>query len=42
LSDGSVVELDEATLLRPLEQALRAFSWGVVALALGMLVSKVL
>jgi hypothetical protein len=42
LSDGSTLELDEATLLRPLEQALRAFSWGVVALALGMAASKVL
>jgi hypothetical protein len=41
LSDGSVVQLDEATLLRPLEQALRAFSWGVVALALGLVASKV-
>jgi hypothetical protein len=40
LSDGSVVQLDEATLLRPLEQALRAFSWGVVALALGLAASK--
>ena len=42
LSDGSAVELNEATLLRPLEQALRAFSWGVVVLALGMLLAKVL
>ena len=42
LSDGSAVELNEATLLRPLEQALQAFSWGVVALAIGMVASKVL
>jgi hypothetical protein len=42
LNDGSAVELNEAALLRPLEQALRAFSWGVVALAIGMLISKVL
>jgi hypothetical protein len=42
LSDGSAVELDEKTLLRPLEQALRAFSWGVVALALGMLLTRIL
>ena len=42
MSDGSAVELDDKTLLRPLELALRAFSWGVVALALGMLISKVL
>jgi len=41
LSDGSAVALDEATLLGPLEQALRAFSWGVVALAVGMLLSRV-
>jgi hypothetical protein len=42
LNDGSAVDLDQNTLLRPLEQALRAFSWGVVALALGMLLAKVL
>jgi hypothetical protein len=42
LNDGSAVRLDEATLLRPLEQALRAFSWGVVAVALGLLASKLL
>ena len=41
LSDGSAVQLDEAALLRPLEQALRAFSWGVVALAVGLAASKV-
>jgi hypothetical protein len=41
LNDGSAVSLDEATLLRPLEQALRAFSWGVVAFALGLAASKV-
>jgi hypothetical protein len=40
LSDGSQMLLDEATLLRPLERALRAFSWGVVALAIGLLSSK--
>jgi hypothetical protein len=42
MRDGSLVELDEATLLRPLEQALQAFSWGVVALAIGMAASKLL
>jgi len=42
LNDGSAVDLDEKTLLRPLEQALRAFSWGVVALAVGLLLSKFL
>jgi hypothetical protein len=41
-SDGSAVELDEAALLRPLERALKAFSWGVVALAIGLAASKVL
>jgi hypothetical protein len=42
LNDGSHVQLDEAALLRPLERALRAFSWGVVALAIGLLTSRVL
>ena len=42
LTDGSEVALDEAALLRPLELALRAFSWGVVALAAGLLASRLL
>ena len=42
LSDGSEVPLDEAALLKPLERALRAFSWGVVALALGLIASRLL
>jgi hypothetical protein len=42
LRDGSAIELDQAVLLRPLERALQAFSWGVVALAIGMAASKVL
>lgn len=42
LTDGSEVALDEAALLRPLEKALRAFSWGVVALAAGLLASRLL
>jgi hypothetical protein len=42
MRDGSAFELDEATLLRPLEQALQAFSWGVVTLAVGMAASKLL
>ena len=42
LADGSAVQLNEATLLRPLEQAQRAFSWGVVAVALGLLASKLI
>src|SRR5256712_13486096 len=42
LNDGSQVPLDEAALLRPLERALRAFSWGVVAMAVGLLASRLL
>jgi hypothetical protein len=42
MRDGSAVELDQATLLRPLEQALQAFSWGVVTLAVGMAAAKLL
>ena len=42
LSDGSQMSLDQPTLLRPLEGALRAFSWGVVALALGLAASRML
>jgi hypothetical protein len=40
LNDGSEVALDEPALLKPLEGALRAFSWGVVALALGLAASR--
>src|SRR2546425_74797 len=40
LRDGTQVRLDQAALLRPLEQALRAFSWGVVALAVGLAVTR--
>jgi hypothetical protein len=42
LQDGTQSELDEPTLLRPLELALRAFSWGVVLLGLGLVASKLL
>jgi hypothetical protein len=42
LNDGTEVKLDEAILLRPLERALRAFSWGVVALGLGLAASRLL
>jgi hypothetical protein len=42
LNDGTQAQLDEAALLRPLERALRAFSWGVVALAIGLLGSRIL
>ena len=40
--DGSQTSVDEATLLHPLELALRAFSWGVVLLGLGLAAAKVL
>jgi hypothetical protein len=42
LADGSRVQLDAATLLRPLEKALSAFSWGVLALAVGLIASRLL
>ena len=42
LNDGSLVTLDEETLLKPLEKALSAFSWGVVALAVGLIASRLL
>jgi hypothetical protein len=42
LNDGSQVTLDDAVLLKPLEGALRAFSWGVVAVAVGMAASKLI
>jgi len=42
LNDGSQVALDEAALLQPLERALRAFSWGVVAIAIGLIASRLL
>lgn len=40
--DGSEEAIDEPALLRPLEQALRAFSWGVVLLGLGLVAAKVI
>jgi len=40
LQDGTQTELDEPALLRPLELALRAFSWGVVLLGLGLVAAK--
>jgi hypothetical protein len=42
LADGSETSLDEATLLRPLELALKAFSWGVVLLGVGLVASRFL
>jgi len=40
LQDGTQTDLDEPALLRPLELALRAFSWGVVLLGLGLVAAK--
>jgi hypothetical protein len=42
LADGSQVTLDGPTLLRPLERALAASSWGIVALSLGLVGSRLL
>ncbi len=42
LADGSQVTLDRPTLLRPLERALAASSWGIVALSLGLVASRLL
>jgi hypothetical protein len=42
LADGSQVSLDRPTLLRPLERALAASSWGIVLLSLGLLASRLL
>jgi len=42
LNDGSSVELDRSALLGPLERALAALSWGVVALSLGLITSRLL
>lgn len=41
MTDGSQTSVDEGTLLQPLELALRAFSWGVVLLGLGLVAAKV-
>ncbi|HEY2703126.1 MAG TPA: hypothetical protein VGL20_05500 [Candidatus Dormibacteraeota bacterium] len=40
LDDGSVVHWDARDLLCPLEQALRALSWSMVALAAGLAVAR--
>ncbi len=40
LADGTVVPLDERALLRPVEGALRAMSWGMVALASALAVAR--
>jgi hypothetical protein len=40
LTDGTVQPIDEDALRRPLEQALRALSWGMVALAAALAVAR--
>jgi hypothetical protein len=40
-ADGTTVPLDRATLLAPLEAALRAMSWGVPLVALAVLLAHV-
>lgn len=40
LADGSQLRIEGASLLRPLELALRAFSWGVVALGVGWVIAR--
>jgi hypothetical protein len=40
LADGTVVTLDEQSLLAPLETALRAISWGMIALATALAVAR--
>ncbi|HEY4398061.1 MAG TPA: hypothetical protein VGO28_10345 [Acidimicrobiia bacterium] len=40
LDDGTLRQLDEDTLLAPLERALRWLSWSVVALALALVVAR--
>ncbi len=40
LNDGTELALDGQVLLRPLERALSALSWGVVLLAAGLVVSR--
>ena len=40
MNDGSEVALDTKALLRPLERALAALSWGTVVLGLGLVASR--
>jgi hypothetical protein len=39
--DGSTRSIDESTLLRPLERALRAMAWATVTIAIGLTLSRV-
>jgi hypothetical protein len=41
-TDGSKTSVDEGTVLRPLELALRSFSWGTVLLGLGLVAAKLI
>ena len=40
LADGRLVPVDEHTLLSPLEQALRAMSWGIVLVAAALAIAR--
>jgi hypothetical protein len=40
LVDGEVIPLDATAMLRPLERALRATSWGLVALAVALVANR--
>lgn len=42
MNDGSQVPLDKPTLLRPLERALAAASWGVVAIGVALVISRLI
>jgi hypothetical protein len=42
MQDGTVHDLDARRLLQPLERALRSMSWAIVALALALVVARVL
>jgi hypothetical protein len=42
MNDGSQVQLDQPTLLRPLERALAAASWGVVVLGVALVISRLI
>lgn len=42
LNDGSRVSLDKAVLLRPLERALSALSWAMVAISLALTASRLI
>jgi hypothetical protein len=42
MNDGSQISLDKPTLLRPLERALAAASWGVVAIGVALVISRLI